>query len=50
MSWTEEQIRTVMKEHYPANEGDCSCAWSVPSTNIYQAFTADHLIEELKKL
>lgn len=47
--WTEEQIRQVMDDHRPGNEGYCLCAWAF-SGNPDQEFTVDHFIEKLKEV
>lgn len=46
MSWTEEDIRAVMDDHRPGNEGFCLCAWG-PMNLTTQIFDADHLIDLL---
>lgn len=46
--YTEEQIRAVMADHRPGNEGSCLCSWKIGHPDV--VFTADHLIEVLQSM
>jgi hypothetical protein len=48
VTFTEDDIRHVMKHHRPGNEGYCLCAWGVGADHS-QEFTADHLLDKLKE-